>query len=132
MGLRDDLQADLAEAYDDPDGLADAIKPFECVRTTAAGEYDWESGTTPVVTSGYRGRGVFGSFKQQEIDGALILATDTKLSAVLQNELIEVVDGEPTGALVVPQVDDVINGMVVKSVGQDPASVTWTMALRRT
>lgn len=130
MGITEKLNAKLAKAYDTK--LADAIKPFECVRTTAAGEYDWETGTTPVVTSGYRGRGVFGSFKQQEIDGALILATDTKLSAVLQNELIEVVDGEPTGNLAIPQVDDVINGMTVKSVSADPADAQWVLALRRT
>ncbi|MFJ5538540.1 hypothetical protein [Vreelandella titanicae] len=128
--IQDKLNSKLAKAYDGK--LADAIKPFECVRTTAAGEYDWETGETPIVTTGYRGRGVFGSFKKEEVDGDKILATDVKLSGVLQSELLVIVDGEPTGALAAPQVDDVIDGLTVMSVGQDPASVTWTMALRRT
>ncbi|RUR38548.1 hypothetical protein [Vreelandella populi] len=130
MGITDKLNSKLAKAYDTK--LADAIKPFECVRTTAAGEYDPVTGTTPIVTSGYTGRGVFGSFKQEEIDGTRILATDTKLSAALKIETVEVVDGEPTGNLAIPQVDDVINGMTVKSVSADPADVQWVLALRRT
>lgn len=128
--IQDKLNRALPKAYDGK--LSDAIKPFECVRTTAAGEYDWETGTTPIVTSGYKGRGVFGSFKQEEIDGARILATDTKLSGALKFETVEVVDGELTGALAVPQVDDVVNGMTVKSVSSDPADVQWVLALRRT
>lgn len=110
--------------------LKGTVKPFECIRSTAAGEYDWETGETPIVTTGYKGRGVFGSFNREEVDGVKILATDVKLSAVLQSELLVVIDGEPTGELAAPEVDDVINGLKVKSVGQDPASATWTMALR--
>jgi hypothetical protein len=26
MGLREDIQSDLAESFDDPDGLADAVR----------------------------------------------------------------------------------------------------------
>lgn len=126
--LQDKLNKALPKAYDGK--LSDAIKPFECVRSTAAGEYDWETGETPIVTTGYRGRGVFGSFNREEVDGVKILATDVKLSGVLQSELLVVVDGEPTGELAAPEVDDVINGLKVKSVSQDPASATWTMALR--
>ncbi|WP_404463085.1 glutamate 5-kinase [Vreelandella aquamarina] len=132
MGLRDELQADIAEAFDDVDGLADAVTAFSCTREVVTGDYDPETGTTPQTTIGYQGRGVFGSYSVQEIDGAKILATDVKLSGVLQNELLAAVNGEPTGERETPLVDDVINGLTVISVGQDPASVTWSMQLRRT
>jgi len=126
--IQDKLNAKLAKAYDGK--LADAIKPFECVRSTAAGEYDWETGETPIVTTGYVGRGVFGSFNVQEIDGENILATDYKLSGALKIETVMVVDGEPTGELAVPQIDDVINGLRVVAVGGDPADATHTLQLR--
>lgn len=112
--------------------LKGTVKPFECIRSTAAGEYDWETGETPIVTTGYKGRGVFGSFSQIEIDGENILATDYKLSGVLKIETVMVVDGEPTGELAVPQIDDVINGLTVISVGGDPADVAHTLQLRKT
>ncbi|MGP9796194.1 hypothetical protein ACT3UJ_02365 [Halomonas sp. 86] len=130
MGITDKLNTKLAKAYDGK--LKDAIKPFEGSRTVSTGGYNPETGQYETETSYYRGRGVLGSFKQHEIDGARILATDTKLSGALKIETVEVVDGEPTGNLAIPQVDDVISGMTVKSVGQDPADATWTLALRRT
>lgn len=130
MGITDKLNAKLAKAYDGK--LKDAIKPFEGSRAVSTGSYNPETGQYETETSYYRGRGVFGSFSQQEIDGVNILATDYKLSGALKIETVEVVDGEPTGALATPQVDDVINGLTVISVGGDPADVTWTLQLRRT
>lgn len=131
MGLRDDLQADIAEAFDDEDGLADAVKPFECVRTSTQGNYDPVTGTYPTVTSGYQGRGVFGGFRSFEIDGARILATDTKLTA-LQNEIWATDNGEVTNAPEVPKVDDVISGLTVMDVRKDPVDAAWSIQLRRT
>lgn len=126
--IQDKINAKLPKAYDGK--LSDAIKPFECIRSTAAGEYDWETGETPIVTTGYKGRGVFGSFSQMEIDGENILATDYKLIGALKIETVMVVDGEPTGELAVPQIDDVINGLRVVAVGGDPADATWSLQLR--
>lgn len=128
--LQDKLNKALPKAYDSK--LADAIKPFEGSRTINTGGYDPITGEYGVETSYYQGRGVFGSFSQMEIDGVNILATDYKLSGALKVETVEVVDGQPTGALAVPQVDDVINGLTVMSVGGDPADVTWSLQLRRT
>lgn len=126
VGIRDDLQADIAEAYDDADGLADAVRSFTGSREVP-GEYDPVTGTS-ATTVAYSGRGVFGSFRQEEVDGQHILATDEKLSGVLQNELIHDSDGTPAA----PMVDDVVDGKRVTAVMQDPASATWSMALRRT
>lgn len=131
MGLRDDLQADIAEAFDDEDGLADAVKPFECVRTRTQGDYDVDSGSYEEITTGYQGRGVFGGFRSFEIDGARILATDTKLTA-LQNEIWATDNGEVTNAPEVPRIDDVINGLTVMDVSKDPVDAAWSIQLRRT
>ena len=119
MGMREEIQAEMAEAFSDPDGLADAVKPF-AGGITIPGAWDpvTETGGDPVVIA-YAGRGVFGSFSSQLVDGIQILATDVRLLA-LQNET--------TGT---PAVGHELNGMNVIGVEQDPASATWTLQLRR-
>lgn len=119
MGMREDIQAELAEAFDDPDGLADAVQSFTG-GITHPGNWDpvTETGSDPIVIA-YSGRGVFGSFNKELIDGIQILATDVRLLA-LQNET--------TG---LPAVGHKVNGLTVISLAQDPASATWTLQLRR-
>lgn len=117
MGLRDDIQADIAEAFDDD--LADAVQSFTGTREVP-GEYDPVTGTTPSTTVTYTGRGVFGSYSAMEVDGQHILQTDKRLTA-LQSEVTDT-----------PQVDDDIDGYRVMNVGKDPASATWSLQLRRT
>lgn len=128
--IQDRINAKLAKAYSGK--LSDAIKTFEGSRTVSTGVYDPTTGQYGTEVTRYQGRGVFGSFKQSEVDGVNILATDYKLSGALKAETVEVVDGQPTTTLTTPQIDDVINGLTVKSVGGDPADVQWVLALRRT
>lgn len=129
MGMRDDIQADIAEAFDDD--LADAVKSFTGTREEA-GEYDPATGEAPTEVTEYQGRGVFGAFRQEEIDGQHIRQTDEKLTA-LQNEVLLLDEqGEATTTPATPQVDDVVDGKKVAVVNQDPAAATWTLALRRT
>ncbi|WP_442486781.1 hypothetical protein [Halomonas litopenaei] len=125
MGLRDELQADIAEAYDSD--LADAVQTFTGSRTVVSGEFDPIEGTYPETTVTYSGRGVFGDYSTAEIDNQHILRTDVELSGVLQNELIMDADQAPA----TPKINDTINGMLVVNVGQDPAKATWTIQLRR-
>lgn len=124
MSLRDEIQADIAEAYDTD--LADAVRSFTGTRETAGG-YDPVTGSTSTTVTGYSGRGVFGAFKAEELNQHIV-STDEKLSGVLQNELLHDSDGTPA----TPKVDDMIDGKQVVAVMQDPASATWAMALRRT
>lgn len=128
MGMREEIQAELAEAFDDPDGLADAVKPVLGVRKVV-GEYDPDSGTAPEVVTNYSGRGIFGSYLSREIDGSLIQTTDEKLT-ILQNELFIFLAGVPSKTIAVPLIGDVINGKRVLNVSQDPAGATWTVQLR--
>ncbi|AZF37697.1 hypothetical protein C4J88_2915 [Pseudomonas sp. R4-39-08] len=130
MGMREEIQAELAEAFDDPDGLADAVKPVTGVRKVA-GEYDPDlGGETPETTVTYVGRGVLGSYLSKEIDGSLIQTTDKKL-LVLQNELFISEDGVPTAVAAVPAIGDIVNGLRVMNVSADPADATWTAQLRK-
>ncbi|ROM84873.1 hypothetical protein V5F23_09825 [Pseudomonas sp. WP18] len=130
MGMREEIQAEMAEAFDDPDGLADAVQPVAGVRMVP-GEYDPDlGGETPETTVMYMGRGVLGSYLSKEIDGSLILTTDKKL-LVLQNELFVSESGMPTAVPASPAVGDIINGLRVINVSVDSADATWTAQLRK-
>ncbi|MBN6789855.1 hypothetical protein JRG49_06320 [Pseudomonas fulva] len=130
MGMREELQADLAEAFDDPDGLADAVKPVAGSRTVKGG-YDPEiGGTVPASTIHYIGRGVFGSYLAKEIDGSRIQTQDVKL-LVLQNELFEGQADAVTATPAVPKIGDLISGFRALNVSEDPAKATWTVQLRK-
>ena len=121
MGLRDEITADIKEAFNTD--LADAVQPFTGSRTVQ-GEPSIEDILTNTVgsnstTINYSGRGVFGSYSEFEVDGEAIKANDVKLTA-LQSEVTTR-----------PQLDDVINGYQVVAVNQDAASVTFNIQLRK-
>ena len=126
--IRDKVQSKLSAAYNEK--LADAVRSFSGSRESG-GEYDPETGeTSPAVNINYQGRGVFGSFSVEEVDDTHIFRTDVKLSGVLQNELVEIVEGEPAGPIA-PKVGDAVDGYEIISVSEDPASVQWVMQLRK-
>lgn len=112
-----ELNAEISAAFDDPDGLADAVRGF-AGRRTGAGAYDPATGATTGATLLYTGRGVFANFSAQDADGSLILSTDQKLIA-LQSEVTAR-----------PQVGDTINGKRLLSVGEDPVRATYVLQLR--
>ena len=123
MGLRDDLQADLAEAFDED--LADAVTAFTGTRTTASdtddGEDDWmnppDAPSSSTLT--YTGRGVFDGYSTYELNSDIINVTDVKLIC-LQNEIT----AEPIA-------DDKINGYSVVRVNKDPANASFEIQLRQ-
>lgn len=130
MGMREEIQADLAEAFDDPDGLADTVKLVAGSRTVKGG-YDPEiGGTVQASTFHYAGRGVFGSYLAKEIDGTRIQTEDVKL-LVLQNELFEEQAGAVTNVPAVPKIGDQVSGYRALNVSKDPAQATWTIQLRK-
>ncbi|NTY98508.1 glutamate 5-kinase [Acinetobacter radioresistens] len=120
MGLRDEIQADIAEAFNTD--LADAITPFTCARITK-GNWDPVEETYDETRFEYSGRCVAGSYNQQEIITLGVLATDKK-AMLLQNE----VTAEPL-------LDDewqLTDGKYrVMHKKQDPAGVSWTIQLRK-
>ena len=116
MGLRDKIQAKVGAAFDK--SLADAVESFTGSRTIQGG-YDPATGTTTTTTETYTGRGVFGGYSVQEIDGQHIRATDVRLTA-LQNEVTDA-----------PKVGDTLAGLRVLNVGKDPADASYTVQLRK-
>lgn len=130
MGMREEIQAELADAFSDPDGLADAVKPVAGSRTIKGGYDPAIGGTSPATTIRYTGRGVFGSYLAKEIDGSRIQTEDVKL-LVLQNELFEGQAGAVTDVPVVPKIGDQVSGYRVLNVSEDSTQATWTIQLRK-
>ncbi len=127
MGLRDELQADLAQAFNTD--LADAVLAF-------TGEYMgpgvWDPGneTTTAQPVTYTGRGVLSRYEDSRIDNVNILVGDLRLTA-LANEVSDTPDvGHKITA---PDLMDRTKQVVylVKSVRSDPASATYRLQLRK-
>lgn len=122
MGMRDELQEELATAFNDD--LADAVDSFTCTKLIYSGEFDFETQTYPIVgDESYSGRGVRGNYLRDMVKPIDYQTTDAK-AIVLQNEL--------TGT---PQIGDVWQfadgGFEVKNISQDPTSSIWTCQLRK-
>lgn len=121
MSLRDEIQADIAEAFNED--LADAIHTFTCERITKS-NWDPKTETYLEIKESYTGRGVlFGSYSQYEILTLGVLATDKK-ATVLQNEVS-----------MLPKIDDewsTAQGIYrVMHIKQDPAATIWKCQLRK-
>ncbi|EXE92077.1 MULTISPECIES: hypothetical protein [Acinetobacter calcoaceticus/baumannii complex] len=121
MGLRDELQADLAEAFNED--LEETVHSFTCERIVST-SWNPKTNTSENVVENYSGRGVlFGSYNQYEIQTLGVLATDNK-AVILQNEVT-----------MVPKIDDEwVTGLGtfrVIHIQQDPAATIWKCQLRR-
>lgn len=123
MGIKDDIQAEVAAAFSAD--LADAVDTFTCEKLIYSGEFDFETQTYPVIgNESYSGRGVlFGSYQKDLVKPADYQAEDAK-AIVLQNE----VSG-------IPQIGDVWvvsrGGFKVVNIGADPTDSIWTCQLRK-
>ncbi|RAS34015.1 MULTISPECIES: hypothetical protein [unclassified Pseudomonas] len=126
MGLRDEVQSDLAAAFDDD--LADAVLTFT---GSYMGPGDWdpvsETSTAQPVT--YTGRGVFDSYDSRRIDGLNILVGDVLLICLAN----EVTDRPAVGHQIT--VDDLLTGQQatyrIVSPGIDPAKAHYEIQLRK-
>lgn len=122
MGIKDDIQAEVAAAFSAD--LADAVDTFTCEKLIYSGEFDFETQTYPVIgNESYSGRGVRGNYLRDMVKPIDYQTTDAK-AIVLQNEL--------TG---VPQIGDVWQyddgNFKVINIGQDPTNSIWTCQLRK-
>ena len=123
MGLREELQADIAEVFNTD--LEDAVSEFTCTKIIYSGEMDFATQTYPIIgNETYSGRGVlFGSYQKDMVKPVDYQVTDCK-ATVLQNE----VDG-------VPQINDIwvtVKGeFKVVNIGADPVDAIWKVQLRK-
>ena len=122
MGLREELQADIAEAFNTD--LEDAVSEFTCTKIIYGYEMDFATQSYAVIgNETYSGRGVlFGSYQKDMVKPNDYQVTDCK-ATVLQNE----VSG-------IPQMGDVwiADGKFsVVNVGKDPSDSIWVCQLRK-
>ncbi|MBO9552222.1 glutamate 5-kinase [Pseudomonas sp.] len=126
MGLRDDIQADLAEAFDDD--LADAVQDFTG-SYMGPGVWDPVSETTTAQSVTYTGRGVLDSYESKRIDGLNILIGDVLLICLAN----EVTDKPAVGHQLTTT--DLITGLQatyrIVSPGIDPAQAHYEIQLRK-
>lgn len=126
MGLRDDIQADLAEAFDDD--LADAVQAFTG-SYMGSGVFDPVTETTTAQPMTYTGRGVFDSYDSRRIDGVNILAGDVLLICLAN----EVTDKPAVGHQITAE--DLLTGELavyrIVSPGIDPAKAHYEIQLRK-
>ena len=123
MGLREELQADIAEVFNTD--LEDAVSEFTCTKIIYSGEMDFATQTYPIIgNETYGGRGVlFGSYQKDMVKPVDYQVTDCK-ATVLQNEVIGV-----------PQISDIwmtVKGeFKVVNIGADPVDAIWKVQLRK-
>lgn len=122
MGMKDELQEELAAAFDED--LADAVDTFTCEKLIYSGEFDFETQTYPVIgNESYSGRGVRGNYLRDMVKPIDYQTTDAK-AIVLQNEI--------TG---IPQIGDVWQfgdgNFKVINIGQDPTKSIYVIQLRK-
>lgn len=126
MGLRDDIQADLAEAFDED--LADAVAPFSGTYL-GPGVYDPVTEETTAQPVTYSGRGVLDAYDSRRIDNVNIKVGDVKLIALVN----EVTDNPMVGHQITAP--DLVTGEQVtyrvESVNADPAQAHIELQLRR-
>lgn len=126
MGLRDEIQADLAEAFDED--LADAVSTFTGTYM-GPGVWDPVSETTTAQPVTYTGRGVLDSYDSRRIDGLNILVGDVLLICLAN----EVTDRPAVGHQIT--VTDLMTGQPavyrVVSPAPDPASAHYEVQLRK-
>lgn len=128
MGMREEIQQELAAAFDAEDELADAVNTFTCSRKVLISSNP-ATGEDVFQELAYSGRGVlFGSWEKDLVRPSDYLASDAK-AVLLRNEVLS------GGIEVEPQVNDewLINSEYyrVVSYGSEPSKSVWTVQLRR-
>jgi len=126
MGLRSDIQSDLAAAFDID--LADAVSTFTGTYM-GPGVWDPVNETTTAQPVTYTGRGVLDSYDSQRIDGLNILVGDLLLICLAN----EVTDRPAVGHQIT--VTDLMTGQPavyrVVSPAPDPAKAHSEVQLRK-
>lgn len=126
MSLREEIQADLAEAFDTD--LADAVQPFTG-EYLSPGVYDPVTEETTAQPVTYTGRGVLDSYDSRRIDNVNIKVGDVLLIC-LANETTDV---PAVGHTITAE--DLLTGLratyQVVSPGVDPAKAHYEIQLRK-
>lgn len=121
MGLKSTFANAAAVAFKAADDVPQAV----AIRRTVAGTYNPATGKTgPATVTDYPAQAILGTYKQIELSGTSILATDLK-ATIRQAEVAAM--GTVTTS------DKLVMGGTVKTivnVGQDAAGVLWVLQVR--
>lgn len=121
MGLKSTFANAAAVAFK----AADDIPVDVILRRTVAGTYNPATGTTtPSTTTDYPASAIMGTYKQFELSGTSILATDRR--ATIQQSQVSAMGTVTTS-------DKLIVGgttRTIVNVGQDCAGVLWVLQVR--
>jgi len=122
MGLREELQADLIEAFDED--LSDAVKSLTLKQVSKDQTvYDPTTGANTRVSVDYSTRGIFTNYTTIERFNSFLEPTDSKL-IIIASELDTV-----------PQIRDVISDGTINYniIGQlnDPLDATYELQVRK-
>ncbi|KHE07677.1 hypothetical protein [Citrobacter braakii] len=126
MGFRDEIQAEVAAAFDSD--LADAVSDFSGSYVTHQ-NWDPVTETGGEITTNYTGRGVLACYKLSRIDGINILHGDLKLTALV----CEVTDKPVVGHIIETHdpVSRLLQRYEVITVSVDPSASVYSIQLRR-
>jgi len=126
MGIREEIQAELAEAFDTD--LADAVSHFAGTYM-GPGEWDPISESSTAQPMNYNGRGVLAGYDSRRIDDLNIKAGDVRLVCLAN----EVSDRPQVGHQISAM--DLITGETVTyrvvTADMDPAQAHYEIQLRR-
>lgn len=127
MGLRSDIQAELAVALDGD--LADVVTSFTVAKKGVRGPYNSETDSYDTPVTDYACRGIFGSFGSDELGETDIKITDEKV----------VVNGADVPVSLKFEVDDILtldDGkkyiliMARPVMGGDTIEIIWILGAR--
>ena len=126
MGLREEIQSEVAAAFDED--LADAVSDFSGYYVTHR-HWDPVTETGGESTAIYTGRGVLTRYKLGRIDGINILHGDLKLTALV----CEVTDKPAVGHII--EIYDSVSRQLqryeVITASVDPSASVYSIQLRR-
>jgi hypothetical protein len=119
MSIRDELQSELSDAFDDD--LQDAVFSIKLIKGKIS--YDVSTGTNIKTGDTFNTRGIPYDINTSEIFNQALKPGDVSF-IILQNELDSI-----------PEIDDYINynGYTYKiiDVSKDPADATWEILCRK-
>ncbi|HCI5632887.1 TPA: glutamate 5-kinase [Klebsiella variicola subsp. variicola] len=126
MGIRDEVQTEVAAAFDTD--LSDAVNEFTG-SYTVSGAWDPVTETGSETQMNYTGRGVLARYKLRRIDGVNILHGDLKLTALVN----EVTDKPAVGHFVsaLDPITGVLQRYEVITAAADSAGAAYSIQLRR-
>ena len=123
MGLRDDVQGALTEAFNGD--LSDIVSTFILTRITY-GDYNTSTGQRPETETDYNSRGVFETKENINVDGVKTLH-----EKLIVNAVDLAIEPKMDDQIAVAYGDVYVVDSVIKVMGGDSTAIIYEINLRR-